>query len=325
MPSRRAVLVGAVSLVMAGRAGAQRRPYRMGYLSSIAAGASPAIGAALFSRLEELGYHEGRSLVADRRYADGRLDRLPALAAELVALKPDVLFASGTQAALVVSTATSTIPIVFAAVTDPEGLGIVKSLRRPGTNATGLSNQADEFQAKLLELVKDTFPAASDVAVLHNPLNASEVRLILPALKQAAVALRLNLRVIEVRGPAELAPAFDLLKARRPDVLYVLGNPLTLTEHQRIVALTNGQRLPAVYGLPGFAEAGGLMSYSFSLIEQHRAAAGFIDRILRGADPAVLPVEQPTRFDLVLNLRTARAQGISFPSAVLLRADRVIE
>ncbi len=323
MISRRAILIAAASLAMTKRAGAQQRMYRMGYLgpSSAADGANRA---ALFSRLEELGYRAGHNLVVEHRFADGRLERLPALAAELVALKPDILFAGGTQATLAASKATNTIPIVFVAVADPEGLGIVKNLRQPGTNATGLSNQADEFQIKLLQIVKDAFPAASDVAILYNPLNTPEVRQ-LPGLKRAGATLGLKLRVIEARTPRDFVPAFKLLKAKRPDVLYVIGGPLMFMERERVVALANGQHQAAVYGLPGFAEVGGLMSYSFNLIEQYRAAATFIDKILRGTNPAALPVEQPTRFELVLNLRTAKAQGINFPSVMLLRADRVIE
>lgn len=324
MTSRRAILIGATSLVMAGRAGAQQRIYRIGYLSPLSVAASAATRAALFKRLEELGYRAERNFVVEYRVADGRLDRLAGLAAELVTLKPDILFAVGTQATLAASRATGTIPIVFVAVTDPEGLGIVKSLRQPGANATGLSNQADEQQLKLLQLVKDVFPTASDVAILYNPLNAIEVRT-LSALKRAGVTLGLNLRVIEARAPEDFVPAFKLLKAKRPDVLYVMAGPLMFTERQRIVALANGQHQAAVYGLTDFADAGGLMSYSFSLIEQHRAAASYVDKILKGANPATLPVEQPTRFELVLNLRTAKALGISFPSAMLQRADRVIE
>ncbi len=324
MTSRRAIVIGAASLVVAGRAGAQQRIYRMGYLSPGSAASTGPNRAALFSKLEELGYRAGQNLVVEGRFADGRLDRLSALAAELVALKPDILYAAGTQATLAASKATKTIPIVFVPVTDPVGLGIVKSLRQPGTNATGLSNQADEAQIKLLQLVKDAFPAASDVAIVYNPLNAPEVRA-LSALRQAGVTLGLNLRPIEAKAPEDLVTAFKLLNARRPNVLYVMAGPLVDTERERVVALVNGQRQAAVYGLSGFAEAGGLMSYSFSLIEQHRAAASFIDKILRGVNPVALPVEQPTRFELVLNLRTARVQGISFPSLVRLRADRVIE
>ena len=210
MTSRRAILVGATSLVVVGRAGAQQRTYRIGYLSGSTAAANAPIQAACLGRLEELGYRAGHNLAVERRFADGRLDRLPALAAELVALKPDILFAAGTQATLAASKATGTLPIVFFAVADPEGLGIVKSLRQPGTNATGLSNQSDEFQIKLLRLIKEAFPAASDVAILYNPLYAFEVRM-LPTLKQAGATLGLKLRVIEARRPGDFVLAFNLL------------------------------------------------------------------------------------------------------------------
>jgi ABC-type uncharacterized transport system substrate-binding protein len=246
----------------------------MGYLSPLSVAASAPTRAAFFNRLEELGYRAEHNLVVEHRVADGRLDLLPGLAAELVALKPDILFAVGTQATLAASKATATIPIVFVAVTDPEGLGIVKSLRQPGANATGLSNQADEQQLKLLQLVKEIFPATTDVAILYNPLNATEVRT-LSALKQAGASLGLNLRVIEARAPGDFVPAFKLLKAKRPDVLYVMAGPLMFTECERIVALVNSQHRAAVYGLTDFPEAGGLMSFSFSLIEQHRAAGSY--------------------------------------------------
>ncbi len=324
MTTRRQVLTGAAVLVMAARASAQQRAYRMAYLNAFADEGTTPARKALFGRLEELGYREGQNLVVYRRFAAGQLDRLPALAAELVALKPDILFAVATQATVAASKATGTIPIVFVSVTDPVGLGIVKSLRQPGTNATGLSNQADEFQIKLLQLLKEVFPSASRVAVLYNPLNTSEVRL-LPPLKQAGATLALNLSVIEARSPADLLPAFKVLRAQRPDVLYVIPGPLQYSQRGRIVEWANGQRQAAVYGNTDFVEAGGLMSYSSNPIEHFRAAAAFIDRILKGASPAALPIEQPTRFDLVLNLRTAKAQGVSFPSTVLVRADRVIE
>jgi putative ABC transport system substrate-binding protein len=163
-----------------------------------------------------------------------------------------------------------------------------------------------------------------DVAILHNPLNASEVRM-LPGLRQAGATLGFRLRLLEVRTPDDVIPAFRQLKTRRSDVLYVLGNPLTFLERERIVGLANEQHQITVYGLSEFADAGGLMAYSFSLMDQHSAAAVFVDKILRGASPASLPVEQPTRFELVLNLRTARTQGVTFSPTLLLRADRVIE
>jgi putative ABC transport system substrate-binding protein len=262
--------------------------------------------------------------VVERRFAEGRFDRLSALAAELVALKPDLLFAAGSQATLAASKATTTIPIVFVAVSDPVGMGIIKALRRPGTNATGLSNQAEEFQIKILQLLKEVFPSASRVALLHDPTNLPLVRM-LPTLKQAASALALNLRMIEARSPEDLVTAFKMLKSERPDVLYVLSAAFFVSQRGRILEVVNAQRQPTVYGQNEFADAGGLMSFSFSVIEQYRSGATFIDKILKGASPAELPVEQPTQFELVLNIKTAKAQGVTFPPAVLLRADRLIE
>ena len=230
LTSRRTLLVGAVSLAVAGPAGAQTRTYHMGYLApGDGAGPSPA---ALFAALEEVGYRKGQNLVVQQRFADGRLDRLPSMATELVLLKPDILVSTGTQATLAASKATTTIPTVFVAVTDPVGQGIVKSLRQPGTNATGLSNQADEAQIKLLQLVKEVFPEASDVAILYNPLNAPEVRT-LSVLQKAGSTLALNVRTIEARTPEDFAPAFKKLKGRRADVLYVMAGPLADMQRDR--------------------------------------------------------------------------------------------
>ena len=324
MTTRRQILTGAASVAMTGWASAEQRLHRLAYLVPSSPAANALNQRALFGALAELGYREGHNLVVERRFAEGRLDRLSALAAELVALRPDVLFAAGSQATLAASKATTTVPIVFVAVSDPVGMGIVKALRRPGTNATGLSNQAEEFQIKILGLLKEAFPSASRVALLHDPTNLPLVRM-LPTLKQAAAPLALDLRILEARSPEDLAPAFKLLKSERPDVLYVLSAAFFVSQRGRIVELVNAQRQVAVYGQTDFAEAGGLISYSFSVIEQYRSGATFIDKILKGANPAELPVEQPTRFELVLNLKTAKAQGVTFPRAVLLRADRVIQ
>jgi putative ABC transport system substrate-binding protein len=203
-------------------------------------------------------------------------------------------------------------------------MGIVKSLRHPGANATGLSAEAVGIQAKRLQLLREVFPAALRVAVLHDALNVAGTSM-LSALKKASTALDLKLLVVGASSADGLASAFIALRAQPPDVLYVVESPLTLIQRTPIVEFANGQHLPAVYGFREFAEVGGLMSYSFSLTEHYNGAATFIDKILKGARPAELPVEQPTRFELVLNLKTAKAQGISFPPAVLLRADRVIE
>ena len=324
MTTRRAILTGTASLLMTGRVSAEQRPHRMAYLVGGSSADNASYQRALFDALAELDYREGYNLVVERRFAERRFDRLPALAAELVALKPDVLVASGSQATLAASKATRTVPIVFLGVSDPIGTGIIKALRRPGTNATGLSNQAEEFHIKLLQLLKEVFPSASRVAVLHDPRNLP-LALMLPTLKQAGATLTLNLRVIEAQSPEDLVRALTVLKSERPDALYVLGAAFFFSQRERIVELVNAQRQVAVYGMNEFADAGGLMSYSYSLIEQYRSAATFIHKILKGANPAELPVEQPTRFELVLNLKTAKAQGVTFPSAVLLRADRVIE
>jgi putative ABC transport system substrate-binding protein len=324
MTTRRELLTGAASFAMTSWASAEQRPHRLAYLVP----ASPAVNApnqrALFRALAALGYREGHNLVVERRFAEGRFDRLSALAAELVALRPDVLFAAGSQATLAASRATKTIPIVFVAVSDPVGMGIIKALRRPGTNATGLSNQAEEFQIKILQLIKEVFPSASRVALLHDPTNLPLVRM-LPTLKQTAATLALNVRMIEARSPEDLITAFKVLKSERPDVLYVLSAAFFVSQRGRIVELVNAQRQVAVYGQNEFADEGGLMSYSFSVIEQYRSGATFIDKILKGATPTEIPVEQQTHFELVLNLKAAKAQGVTFPPAVLLRADRLIE
>jgi putative ABC transport system substrate-binding protein len=274
--------------------------------------------------LRKLGYSEGENLIVERRFAEGRLERLPALAAELVALKPDVIFAGASQAALAAAGATGTIPIVFVAVSDPVGLGIVKTLARPGTNATGLSAQNIEVHSKRLQLLKEVFPSASRVTVLHNPLNVVE-RQMLAVLKEASRSLNIEMRILEIRSEQEFDGVFKSLDSQRPDVLYVLESPFSFLHRARIVDLVNARRLHAVYGLHDYVHAGGLMSYSFPLLEHYRTGAEFVSKILKGAKPADIPVEQPTRFELVVNLKTAKAQGVIFPAAILARADWMIE
>jgi putative ABC transport system substrate-binding protein len=325
MTARREFIAAVVSLVFGGCA--QQRTYRLAYLSPVSAAAGDPgypTQKALFGRLAELGYQEGHNLVVDRRFAEGRLDRLPMLAADLVARKPDVLLAVANEATLVASKATRTLPIVFVAVSDPVTLGVVKSLRRSGTNATGLSDQAEELQIKVLQLIKEVFPSASEVAVLHDPRNTVEAKMI-SDLRHAGAAMSLRLRIVELQSPEHLATVIGALRSHSPDVLYVMGGPLAFSQRERLTALVNSQQQPAVYSAAEFVEAGGLMSYSTSLSDQFRGAATLIDKILKGESPAELPVEQPTRFELVLNLRTARLQRISFPAPVRLRADRSLD
>jgi putative ABC transport system substrate-binding protein len=313
---------GLVLLVSKGNA--QSRIYRMAFLS----GQSPApvahLHQALMTSLRQLGYREGENLVVERRYAEGRLERLPALAAELVALKPDVFFASASQPALAAIKATGSIPIVFVAVSDPVGIGLVKSLARPGTNATGLSAQNIEVHSKRLQLLKEIFVSASEVTVLHNPLNVVEHHMI-EVLKKTAGPLNIELRIVEIRSEQEIEPVFRTFDSRRVGVLYVLESPFSVMHRVRIVELINSRRLPAVYGLHEFVDAGGLMAYSFPLIEHFRVGAQYVDKVLKGAKPAELAVQQPTRFELILNLKTAKAQGVTFPPTLMARADRVVE
>lgn len=314
----------ALALLASARVDAQPRTYRMAYLAGSSAASSAPLWKALFARLEELGYREGRNLVVDRRFAEGSLDRLPALAGELVALKPDVAFASTTPPTLAALKATRTIPIVFAAVGDPLGTGIVKSLARPGTNATGISMQNAALQGKRLQMLKEVLPAAIRVAVLYNPLNAAELQFV-TVLKDDATKLGLNLRGVEVASEAAFPQAFKSLETERPDALYVIDGAFMFMHRARIVEFANSRRLPAMFALSEFVDAGGLMSYSTSLVEQFRVAATYVARILKGAKPAELPVQQGSVFELVVNLKTAKTLGVKVPESIMLRADRVIE
>lgn len=321
--NRRQFVVRSVALaLLAGtRAEAQPRRYRVGSLVMTSATATAGRGRVVVDRLEELGYREGKNLVIERRYAEARPERLPALAAELVALKPDVILASTPPAALAVARATSTIPIVFTNVPDPVGIGLVKSLSRPGTNVTGISTLSVDLHGKRLQLIKEVFPSAARLAVLHSQDQVST----LATLKEVSKSLGLALTLVDAKAEQDFVAAFKAMENARPQVLYVVDTSLNFLHRARIVEFANNMRLPAVYGVGEYVDAGGLMSYALSLTEHLRAAANYVDKILKGANPAQLPVEQATRFELVLNLKTAKAQGVTFPPAIVLRADRVIE
>ena len=323
---RRFILLYALAFTVfaSSHAQAQSRTYRVATLFGTPGAEASRLTNPLIEKLSEAGYQEGRNLHLDQRWAEGRLERLPALAAELTALNPDVIFVVGTQAALAAATATSTIPIVFILVSDPVASGLAKSLRRPGGNLTGLSAQISDIQAKRLQLLKEVLPSASRVAVLHDAHNSAELTLI-SLLKKAGGALNIDLRVVEASAAEAFASAFRVLEQERPDALFVFESPLNFSQRGRIVDFAQRQRLVAIYGERAFVEAGGLMSYSMSWTEHARAAATYIDKILKGASPSEMPVEQPTRFEFVLSLRTAKALGLKIPQSVLLRADRVIE
>jgi len=265
--------------------------------------------------------------VIEYRDAEGKSERLPALAAELVALKVDVIFAGGTPQALAAKQATRTLPIVFATAADPVGSGLVTSLARPGGNVTGLSILAPALVGKRLELLTQALPGVSRVAVLWQPGGHDE-RTDNDILKEAGVAARVlgvRLQFVEVRGPADFDRAFSDMTRARAGALTVLTGIMFLNERRRLVDLTAKNRLPAVYGGRDFVDAGGLLSYGPNLADLYRRAATYVDNILKGAKPGDLPVEQPTKFELVINLKTAKALGLTIPPSLLQRADQVIE
>ena len=286
-------------------------------------------GVAAFRQgLRELGYIEDRNILIEYRWAEGKPERLKGLAAELVALKVDLIVTvGGTQGALAARQATATVPIVFTVVGDPIAEGLVASLARPGSNLTGLSNVTTDLLGKWLELLKEVVPRLDVVGLLLNPDSVPE-RAREFRLKEAAAsarALGLQLKIVAARGPTEFDSAFSELTQDGAGALVVLMTPVFELERQHIVDLAAKNRLPAVYGSRGYVESGGLMSYGTNFPDLHRRAATYVDKILKGMKPADLPVQQPTKFELVVNLKTAKALGMDFPNSLLLRAEEVIE
>src|SRR5262252_8788123 len=308
-------------------AGAQQagKVPRIGFLGVTSPSDRPPLLDAFRQRLRELGWVEGQNVVIDYRYAEGRVDRLPDLAAELVRLKVDLIVASaGTQVATAAKNATETIPIVMIAVRDPVGTGLIASLARPGGNVTGVSGSAGlEWVAKQLELLKETVPKIRRVAILSNPDNAYH-QLAIREVNVAARSLGVQLQLLEARGPNEFDGAFAAMAKERVGALLVLSDAIFSSHRTRLADLAARSRLPAAYGVRDSVEAGGLMSYGPSILDSYRRAATYVDKILKGAKPAELPVEQPTKFELVINLKTAKALGLTIPQSVLLRADQVI-
>jgi putative ABC transport system substrate-binding protein len=279
---------------------------------------------ALFvQRLRELGWIEGRTIAIEYRWAEGRNERAAEIAAEFVRLKVEVIVAQGTPSVMAAKQATSVIPIVFAAVGDPVGSGLVASLSRPGGNVTGLSTQQTDTASKRIELFREMVPSLRRLGIMGNVANPA-VELELREVQSAARALGLEAATFELRRAEDIAPAFDALKGRA-DALYVCGDPLLLTNRIRINTLAQGARLPTMYLLGEYVEAGGLMSYGPSVPDLYRRAADFVDKILRGTKPGDIPVEQPTKFDLVINLTTAKALGLDVPVQLQQRADELIE
>jgi ABC-type uncharacterized transport system substrate-binding protein len=300
---------------------------RIGYLAYNRA-AAPDLQEAFRQGLRDLGYVEGRNVVVEYRDAEGKSERLPALAAELVALKVDVILAAtGTPQALAAQQATRTIPIVFTSVADPVTSGLVTSLARPGGNVTGLSLLAPELVGKRLELLTQAVPGVSRVAVLWQPGGLGE-RTEKDMLKRAEVAARalgVRLQFVEARGPTDFDRAFSDMTRARAGVLTVLPGSMFFNERKRLMDLAAKNRLPAVYPWKEGVDAGGLMAYGVNQADLYRRAATYVDKILKGAKPADLPVEQPTKFELVVNLKTAKALGLTIPQSLLTRADQVIQ
>lgn len=297
---------------------------RIGFLSPASASDPRMLGLldAFRRGLVELGYVEGRAFRIESRWAEGRYERLPRLAAELVASRVDVILTVAVPAIRAAMEATRTIPIVMASVVDPVATGLVVSLARPGGNITGLSNMAPDVTGKLLEILKQVVPNASRVAVLWNPGNPGNAPQ-LRAAEAAGQALGIRLQALEARTPDDLDPAFAAMARQRADALLVLADVMLNEQRVRIAGLAAAGRLPAVYGQEG--PAGGLITYSANTPDLFRRSATYVDRIVKGAKPGDLPVEQATRFDLIIDLKAARALGLTIPQSLLLRADQVIE
>jgi putative ABC transport system substrate-binding protein len=274
--------------------------------------------------LQQLGYIEGRNLEFVVRYMEGHPERLPALAAELVALKVDVIAASGTQATRAAMQATTTIPIVMTVSSFPDRIGLVQSLARPGGNVTGLSNIAPQLQGKRLELMQEIVPALQRMACLYNPDSPAE-RAAEDTIAAAAVAAGIAMQFAAARNPDEVPSALVAARSGGAQALLTIGNPPNFKASKLIIATAIEQRLPTMFDEPSFVVDGGLISYAPSWKDLYRRAATYVDKIVKGAKPAELPVEQPTKLELVINLKTARALGLTIPQSVLLRADRVIE
>jgi ABC-type uncharacterized transport system substrate-binding protein len=299
--------------------------FRIGFLFFGAPGPS-AEADAFRQGLRDLGYIEGQNVTIESRFASGQVERLPEIATELARLKVDVIVTTNTPSAMAAKKATSTIPIVFAVVADPVGAGLITNFARPGGNITGLSSISRELSGKRLELLKEAVPKASRLAVLYNPSDRSNV-LMLEQMRESMPVLGLTLHPLEVRAPGEFASAFVAMSRERDHALFVQAGVLTLEHHNRrtLVDLATKNRIPAMWGHRQFVEAGGLMSYAVNFYEQLRQAARYVDKILKGAKPGDLPVEQPTRYELVINLTAAQALGLRIPQSLLSRADQVIE
>src|SRR5215470_14410287 len=298
--------------------------WKVGVLTSTSRSLNASREDSLWQGLRQLGYIDGKNITMEYRYADGQLDRLPQLAAELVQLKVDVLVVSGTQVAVAVKRATSTIPIVLAGVGDPVQAGLVNSLANPGTNVTGVSRISPDFIGKRVELIKEVVPKTAHMAALSNPRNPAEATS-LKAIAMEARDLAIELQIVRAASPNDFQNAFGAATKAHADALLVMPDALFHNYPSRIVELAAASRLPTMYDRPDFVEAGGLMSYAVNVSDLSRQAARYVDRILKGSKPAELSLEEPTRYELTINLSTAKALGLTIPPSVLVRADKTIK
>ena len=320
-----AVLLGgaAVARPLAVQAQPRAAIPHIGYLWLGAAGEEDSTKRGLRQGLQDLGYVEGRNIIVDYRYADGHEERLAALVGELIEARVDIILAPGSVVTRAVKQATASIPIVSTSG-DPIGSGFIQSLGRPGGNITGLSiNSSLDIADKYLELLHEMVPDASRIATLSNTSNPQT--LTAPGVRKVAETLGITLLSHDVRSPSDLPKAFDAIATERSDAMIVEGDPLLVSHRRSIVEFAAAHRLPAMYGLRDFVDAGGLIAYGASIFGIWRRVASYVDKILKGAKPADLPVEQPTEFELVLNLKTAKTIGLVMPQMILARADEVIE
>jgi putative ABC transport system substrate-binding protein len=308
---------------LAARAQQAGKPPTIGFLVVGTPSSHGQWASAFVQRLRELGWIEGPTIAIEYRWAEGRRGRAAEIAAEFVRLKVDVIVTEGASSVVAAKPATSVIPIIFAAAGDPVGSGLVASLARPGGNVTGLSVQAPDLAGKRLEILREVVPGLRRLAIMGHVGNPTDV---LQRAEAQAAAHTLGLEVVpaEIRRAEDIEPAFEALKGRA-DALHVFGDPLLATNRIRINTLAQGARLPTIYNYREFVAAGGLMSYGPNFPDLFRRAAEYVDKILRGAKPGDLPVQQPTKFDLVINLKTAKALGLEIPPMLLARADEVIE
>jgi len=318
---------GAVAWPLAARAQQSEKKYVIGMFNAAGGGSfasGPELNKVFLKGLEELGWIEGRNIVLVQRYAENRLERLPELAADLVRLNVDVIAAEGTLAPLAAKRATTTIPIVMLAAGDPLGSGLVASLARPGGNVTGMSLMIPDLGGKRLELLKEVLPRAARVTVLWNAANPYSA-LVFKETQAVSSKVGIELISLEVRDPDDFDGAFEAIRRTRPDALLVVEDPLTISNRMRVVEFVAAQRLPSLYGVREFVDAGGLISYGPSIADLFRRSAYYIDKILKGAKPADLPVQQPTTFEMLINLKTAKTLRLDLPATLLARAGEVIE